>query len=69
MLAWENRGFSPDAAVPLGAQDRAGLPRRLRYCARPTFALECLELIDAEPVVYRLPKPQRDGTTALTLTP
>jgi hypothetical protein len=33
------------------------------------FALERLELIDAERVVYRLPKPQRDGTTALTLTP
>jgi hypothetical protein len=26
-------------------------------------------LLDADHVVYRLPKPQRDGTTALTLTP
>ncbi|KAA6183258.1 hypothetical protein F2Q65_16335 [Thiohalocapsa marina] len=43
--------------------------RLLRYCARPTFALERLELLDAERVVYRLPKPQRDGTTALMLTP
>jgi len=43
--------------------------RLLRYCARPTFALERLELRDADHVVYRLPKPQRDGTTALTLTP
>ena len=34
----------------------------------PPFALERLELLDAERVVYRLPKPQRDGTTALTLT-
>ncbi|WP_366929556.1 transposase [uncultured Thiohalocapsa sp.] len=41
----------------------------LRYCARPPFALERLELLDAEHVVYRLPKPQRDGTTALRLTP
>jgi hypothetical protein len=40
-----------------------------RWSARPTFALERLELLDAERVVYRLPKPQRDGTTALTLTP
>ena len=43
--------------------------RLLRYCARPPFALERLELLDAERVVYRLHKPQRDGTTALTLTP
>jgi hypothetical protein len=64
-----NSGFSLDAAVRVGAQDRAGLERRLRYCARPPFALARLELLDAERVVYRLPKPQRDGTTALTLTP
>jgi hypothetical protein len=69
MLAWENSGFSLDAAVRVGAHDRAGLERLLRYCARPPFALERLELLDAERVVYRLPKPQRDGTTALTLTP
>jgi hypothetical protein len=28
-----------------------------------------VERLDDERVVYRLPKPQRDGTTALTLTP
>jgi len=55
--------------VRVGAHDRAGLERLLRYCARPPFALERLELLDAERVVYRLAKPQRDGTTALTLTP
>ena len=65
MLAWENSGFSLDAAVRVGAHDRAGLERLLRYCARPPFALERLELLDDERVVYRLPKPQRDGTTAL----
>jgi hypothetical protein len=42
MLAWENSGFSLDAAVRVGAHDRAGLERLLRYCARPTFALERL---------------------------
>jgi hypothetical protein len=51
------------------ARSRRPLERLLRYCARPPFALERLELLDAERVVYRLPKPQRDGTTALTLTP
>jgi hypothetical protein len=40
--------------------------RLLRYCARPPFALERLELLDADHVVYRLPKPQGDGTAALT---
>jgi hypothetical protein len=58
-----------DAAVRVGAHDRAGLERLLRYCARPPFALERLELLENERVVYRLPKPQRDGTTALSLTP
>ena len=42
MLAWENSGFSLDAAVRVGAHDRAGLERLLRYCARPPFALERL---------------------------
>jgi hypothetical protein len=66
MRTWGNSGFSLDAAVRVGAHDRAGLERLLRYCARPAFALERR---DAERVVYRLPKPQRDGTTSLTLTP
>ncbi|WPL22773.1 transposase [Thiorhodovibrio frisius] len=69
MLAWANSGFSLDAAVRVGAYDRSGLERLLRYCARPPFALERLERLDAERVVYRLPKPQRNGITALTLTP
>ena len=64
-----NSGFSLYAQVCAGAQDRAGLERLLRYCARPPFALERLELLDDERVIDRLPKPQRDGTTALTLTP
>ena len=41
----------------------------MRYCARPPFALERLELLDAARVVYRWPRPQRVGATALTLTP
>ena len=35
---------------------RAGLERLLRYCARPPFALERLELIDDAAVFYRLPQ-------------
>jgi hypothetical protein len=34
ILAWENSGFSLDAAVRVGAQDLAGLERLLRHCAR-----------------------------------
>jgi hypothetical protein len=69
MLAEENSGFSLDATVPLGAHGRAGLEWLLRYCARPPLALERVERLDDEHVIYRLTKPQRDGTTALMLTP
>jgi hypothetical protein len=34
LLAWENRGFSVDASVQVGAHDRVGLERLLRSCAR-----------------------------------
>ena len=55
-------------------RDRAGLERLLRYCARPPFALERLEANGygargGERIVYRLPHPAPDGTTALSLTP
>jgi hypothetical protein len=46
-----NSGYWLDAAVRAGARDRGGLERLLRYCARPTFALECLELLGTERVV------------------
>lgn len=49
MAAWSNGGgFSLDAAVRIEGHDRAGLERLLRYCARPPFALERLESIDAQ---------------------
>ena len=51
------------------ARDRAGLERLLRYCARAPFALERLERIDEQHVIYRLPRAQRDGSTVLSLTP
>jgi hypothetical protein len=41
LRAWERGGgFSVDASSRLEAHDRAGLERRLRYGARPPFALE-----------------------------
>ncbi|MGA8054621.1 MAG: transposase [Burkholderiales bacterium] len=51
------------------SRDRAGLERLLRYCARPAFALERLEQVREQEFVYRLPRPQPDGTTQLRLTP
>ena len=75
MLTWQaSGGFSIDASVHIPARDRTGLERLLRYCARPPFALKRLEAtgFDApggERIIYRLPHPAPDGTTALSLTP
>ncbi len=38
MLGYKHSGFSVDTSVCIAAQDRAGLERLLRYCARPPFA-------------------------------
>jgi hypothetical protein len=69
MLGWDNGGFSLDASVGIAGQDRAGLERLLRYCARPPFALERLEQVNEQHIIYQLPKPRRDGRTVLMLTP
>ncbi len=69
MAQWSSGGFSVDASVRIEANDRAGLERRLRYCARPPFALERLQAIDAHRLIYRLPKPRPDGSTDLILSP
>ncbi|CAN5689765.1 IS91-like element ISVsa3 family transposase [soil metagenome] len=62
-------GFSVDAGVCIAAQDRAGLERLLRYCARPPFALERLHQ-RGQNVVYHCPKPQPGGKQQdLILTP
>ena len=70
MAEWSNGGgFSVDASVRIEADDRAGLERLLRYCARPPFALERLEAIDAQRLIYHLSKPQPNGRTDLMLAP
>ena len=53
----------------IAGQDRARLERLLRYCARPPFALEQLEQVSKHQIIYHLPKPRRDGRTALAFTP
>jgi hypothetical protein len=70
MGEWEHGGgFSLDASVRIEGDDRPGLERLLRYCARPAFALERLREIDAEHLVYESVKPGPGGSVSLMLTP
>ncbi len=71
MQTWENGGgFSLHAQVTIAANDKKGLERLFRYCARPIYAGERLSWQDIdERLIYRLPKPQHDGQTVLRLTP
>lgn len=55
--------------LPVACALSAGVERLLRYCARPSFALERLDLIDDQHIIYRLPRAPRDGTTALSRSP
>jgi hypothetical protein len=68
MQAYENSGFSLDASVRTEAWDRSGLERLIRYCARPPFASENLRW-NGPWILYRLPKPARDGRTIIQLEP
>lgn len=65
----QDGGFSLDAGVRIEANNRTGLERLLRYCARPAFAQERLQLIDAAHLVYESPKPGPGGRVSLMLTP
>ncbi len=70
MAAWDHGGgFSLDAGVRIEADDRPGLERLLRYCARPVFALERLRQIDPEHLAYESIKPGPGGSVSLLLTP
>ena len=68
-LAFTETSFSVDAEVRIKANDRAGLERLVRYCARPAFGLERLCEIDAENLVYERFKPGPGGSVSLMLTP
>lgn len=70
MDAWDHGGgFSLDAGVRIEADNRSGLERLLRYCARPVFALERLRQIDPEHLVYESLKPGPGGSVSRLLTP
>ena len=67
---WERGGgFALDAPVQIEGRDRAERERRLRYGARPPFALDRLQQVHPQQRVYCLPRPRPDGGTALHLTP
>ena len=60
MAQWAHGGgFSVDASVRIEAADRAGRERLLRYCARPSFALDRLRELDPERCSTRAPSPVR----------
>jgi hypothetical protein len=70
MASWDyGGGFSLDASIRVAGPDRAGLERLLRYCARPPFALERLEQMADNALIYRFDKLQPDGRTQLRHTP
>jgi hypothetical protein len=69
MEQWEHGGgFSLDATVRIAANDRRGLERLLRYCARPPFAAERIEELDRHRLIYPLSKPGSDGRTQRILS-
>ena len=65
MLGFKHTGFSVDTSVCIAAQDRAGLERLLRYCARPPFACERLRKAGSE-WVYRWAKQHSEPGATLT---
>lgn len=62
-------GFSLDTSVRIEANDRQGLERLLRYCARPAFVQERLRQLDPEHLVYESKKPGPGGKVSVLLTP
>ena len=78
MLGWQGSGgFSVDASVRIEGEDRAGVERLVRYCARPPFALERLHALEGHAalasadsrLLYRFCKPDVQGRTELLLSP
>jgi len=70
MEQWDHGGgFSLDASVRIEAHDRQGLERLPRDGARPPFAADRLEEIDAERLIDPRPKPGPEGQTQLILSP
>ena len=78
MLGWQaSGGFSVDGSVRVEGDDRAGVERLVRYCARGPLALERLRAMDGQAalaspearLLYRLAVPDLQGRTELVLSP
>ena len=70
MLRWWHSGFSLHAEVRVHAEDRDGLERLIRYCARPDFASENLKWVrKGKLLAYTLPKLNLRGQYQLLLDP
>jgi len=61
-------GFDVHCALRVEAEDDERRERLVRYCARPPFALERLELTKDGRVLYRMKTPRR-GRTHRVVTP
>lgn len=68
MLAYENSGFSLDASVKIQSFDKDALERLIRYCARPPFKSESIQVHNSL-INYRFAKPSHDGRLFMTLDP
>jgi hypothetical protein len=62
-------GFDVHAGVVVGARDREGRERLLRYCARPPLSLERLSTTPRGLVAYRVRKPWQPERTHRVMTP
>ncbi len=69
MLCADGHGFSLQAAVRCGADQRKQLERLCRYITRPAFTNERLSRNGKGQVVLRLKSPYRDGTTHIVMHP
>ena len=70
MLSWEHSGFSLHHDTRVHSEDRDGLERLLRYCARPAFSSENLTWIrPGQLLVYRPSKPINGKCYGLHLSP
>ncbi|MDX2503591.1 MAG: transposase [Gammaproteobacteria bacterium] len=69
MKTWNGGGgFSVNGSAHIHENDREGLERLIRYCARPPFALERIKKQIDGSIIYQLNKPLVNGQTQLRLT-
>jgi Putative transposase len=61
-------GFDVHCAVRIAKDDDEGRERLVRYCARPPFALERIDVLRDGRIAYRMKTPRR-GNTHRVMTP